>query len=70
MSIITILWGPTPDASSGLVFQRRLLSLGNGADAVAAFAAQDGVEWVELVDIEPVDPDAIYVDLDPVKVVS
>ena len=71
LNIITIVWGPltqhqrvytTPD----LVFKRRLLSLGNGADAVAAFAEQEGVGWVEVVSIEPVPEDAAYVDLDPV----
>jgi hypothetical protein len=68
LAIITVLYGPTtPD---GLVFKRRLLSLGNGADAVAAFAEQDGVEWIELVSVEPVDPETPYVDLDPVAVSS
>lgn len=62
MNIINIVWGPK--IRTDLSFSRRLLSIGNG-DAVAAFAAQPGVGWVEVVSIEPVDPDDIYVDLDP-----
>ena len=64
LNIITIVWGPLPGGD--LVFKRRLLSLGNGADAVAAFAEQEGVGWVEVVSIEPVPEGATYVDLDPV----
>jgi hypothetical protein len=65
VNIITISYGPTNP--TGLVFSRRLLSTGNG-DAVAAFAAQDGINWVEVVSVEPVDMNAVYIDMDPVFV--